>query len=519
MAYLEEVFRLSGVPTYTFVHPDRYDEIKVSVRTPGRCLVLEGPSGIGKTTTITKVLADLGWSGRVLSLSARKEPDLELINEIPVLDDIGTVLVDDFHRLDNSTKARLSDFMKVLADSEDPKSKLILIGINEAGQQLVKFAHDLGLRIDVFKLETNSDEQIEKLISLGEAALNIRVSNKTEIAHHAQGSFQIAQLLCHKLCVLDHLTETAATPKAITTSLNVAIEDVMSDLARQFKEAAVTFARGSKIRREGRAPYLHILHWLSETDEWSIDLSEAVNLHPDMKASVGQVIEKGYLEALLADPEKHEIPAPYFHYEPSTSVLSVEDPKLVFYLKNVIWRVFTRQVGYRADYFKGRYDFALSFAGANRGLAKTLYNLLSEREVSCFYDENEQHRILAQNIEDYLAPIYRSEARYVVVLQSPDYPKRIWTKFESDNFHERFGAGAIISIRYTTVEPGFFAEHDKYGGLVFDPSKDLKEQATEVADILCKRIIEDRQSAREAEAKESVASSGLEPILPGVDSA
>jgi len=124
-AYLEEVFRLSGVPTYTFVHPDRYDEIKVSVRTPGRCLVLEGPSGIGKTTTITKVLADLGWSGRVLSLSARKEPDLELINEIPVLDDIGTVLVDDFHRLDNSTKARLSDFMKVLADSEDPKSKLI----------------------------------------------------------------------------------------------------------------------------------------------------------------------------------------------------------------------------------------------------------------------------------------------------------------------------------------------------------------------------------------------------------
>src|SRR5271166_4156488 len=73
MAYLEEVFRLSGIPTYTFVQPDRYDEIKVSVRTPGRCLVLEGPSGIGKTTTITKVVADLGISAQVLSLSARKQ--------------------------------------------------------------------------------------------------------------------------------------------------------------------------------------------------------------------------------------------------------------------------------------------------------------------------------------------------------------------------------------------------------------------------------------------------------------
>ena len=44
----------------------------------------------------------------------------------------------------------------------------------------------------------------------------------------------------------------------------------MSDLGRQFKEVAVTFARGSKIRREGRAPYLHILRWLSEAEEWSL---------------------------------------------------------------------------------------------------------------------------------------------------------------------------------------------------------------------------------------------------------
>ncbi len=138
MPYLEEVFRLSGIPTYTFVHPDRYDEIKVSVRTPGRCLVLEGPSGIGKTTTITKVLADLGISAQVLSLSARKESDLEFIVELPNLGTLGTVIVDDFHRLNDATKARLSDFMKVLADSGNPSSKLILIGINKAGQQLVE---------------------------------------------------------------------------------------------------------------------------------------------------------------------------------------------------------------------------------------------------------------------------------------------------------------------------------------------------------------------------------------------
>ncbi len=199
MPNLEEVFRLSGIPTYTFVEPLRYAEVKVSIRTPGRCLVVEGPSGIGKTTTITRGLADLGLEDAVISLSARRPVDIEMISALPEMGDIGTVIVDDFHRLPDHVKARLSDFMKLLADTADDKSKLILIGINKAGNQLVKFAHDLGMRIDVFRLEANPIEKLEELISLGEAALEIDISEKQKIAQRAQGSFQIAQLLCHKI--------------------------------------------------------------------------------------------------------------------------------------------------------------------------------------------------------------------------------------------------------------------------------------------------------------------------------
>src|SRR5258708_6033785 len=178
MANLEEVFRLSGIPTYTFVQPDRYDEIKVSVRTPGRCLVMEGPSGIGKTTTITKVLADLNLAEHVMSLSARRSADVEFIEALPDMTDIGTVIIDDFHRLSDAVKARLSDFMKVLADSGSEASKLILIGINKAGQQLVKFAHDLGLRVDVFKMEANPVELIEGIVTKGEEALRVGIPDK-----------------------------------------------------------------------------------------------------------------------------------------------------------------------------------------------------------------------------------------------------------------------------------------------------------------------------------------------------
>lgn len=502
MAYLEEVFRLSGVPTITFVQPERYDEIKVSVRTPGRCLVIEGPSGIGKTTTITKVLTDLGIADNVTSLSARRPADVTLIDALPDMGDVGTVIVDDFHRLGDATKAKLSDFMKVLADASDESSKLILIGINKAGHQLVKFAHDLGLRIDVFRLEANPIELLENVITLGGEALNITIERKAEIAERAQGSFQLVQLLCHKLCVLDKVTETQEENRTVETSINVALEDVIFDLSRQFKDVAVTFARGSRLRKEGRAPYLHILRWLSESDEWSLDLGEAMAAHPEMKGSISQVLEKGWLQALLTDPEKAEILGPYFHFEQSTGILSVEDPKLIFYLKNIIWRVFTRQVGYKGSYFASRYDFALSFAGADREIALKIYETLTSREVSVFYDENEQHRIIAQNVEDYLAPIYRSEAGYVVVLQSPAYPTRIWTKFESDHFRERFGRNEVIPIRFTTVVPGFFTEDAKYGGVALDPNGDVDAQVAIIADVLCARLIEDRAESQVAEAEE-----------------
>jgi hypothetical protein len=504
MPNLEEVFRLSGVPTHTFVEPSAYHEILVSVRTPGRCLVIEGPSGIGKTTTITKVIEALG--GKAVNLSARQPEQLEYIKELPSLGDIGTVIVDDFHRLDDATKTSLSDFMKVLADRQDQKSKIIIIGINKSGQQLIQTAHDLSLRMDIFNIGSNPTEKILELIQKGEAALGVELPSRDKIAEMAQGSFQIAQLLCHKVCILDGVTETLAVKKTISSSVNVVNERVVEELGRTFKRATSTFAQGSKTRREGRAPYLHLLKWLSETDDGALDVREAIIRNPKLKGSVNQVIQKNYLRALLDDPTKKELLEPYFHFDDVSQILSVEDPKLMYYLKNLIWHVFSRSVGYSADYFKGRYDIALSFAGADRELALKIFNKLEEHEVEVFYDENEQHLIVAANVEDYLAPIYRSEADYVVPLMSREYPKRIWTKFESDNFRERFGMNAVIAVRFTDVEPGFFSSDAKYGGVPFYPDRPIEPQVDYIVATICKRLAEDREKARLAEAEEAKTS-------------
>jgi hypothetical protein len=191
MLRLEEVFKTGGIPTHTFVAPLEFSSLLVALRTPGRGVVVEGPSGIGKTTAVTRALNELQLKS-VTTLSARRQGDPDLIRELPGMRNFGTVLIDDFHRLPDAIRAEIADLMKLLADEEAEDRKIIVIGINKAGESLVRFAYDLNNRLDIIPLESNPDEKVTELIRLGEEALNIQLNIGAEIVDAAHGSFYIA---------------------------------------------------------------------------------------------------------------------------------------------------------------------------------------------------------------------------------------------------------------------------------------------------------------------------------------
>jgi len=490
--YLEDVFKTSGIPTYTFVKPPEYTKLLVALRTRGRGLVVEGPSGIGKTTCISKAIEELNLNNEVLILSARKIDDREYIKEIPRLgNNLGIIIIDDFHRLDQEVKRDLADFMKTLADEEVEDTKLILIGINKAGDTLIKFADDLNNRIDTIRFEVNPEDKVTELINKGEEALNIEFQEKEDIILHAKGSFHITQMLCKEGCIISEVIQNQEPKKIIDVSIEVIREKVLNELERTFFEPAKQFSTGTKLRREGRAPYLNMLKWLSESDDWTLQMDNAIAQHPEIKGSISQVVEKGFLENLInGNPQIQRV----IHFDTSSKILSIEDPKFLFYIRNIIWNKFSIKIGFLGNRFDSKYDFALSFAGANRDLAEEIFNQLLENEVEVFYDKNEQHRILAENIEDYLAPIYQSEAKYVVVLISNDYPKRIWTKFESEQFQKRFGENAVIPVWYSDTNQSHFDESRKYGGISFDVNRSVEEEADRIVKLLLRKLSDERIS-------------------------
>jgi len=494
--FLQDVFKKSGIPTYTFVRPTEYNKIIVSLRTHGRGLIIEGPSGIGKTTGIEKALEELGLNKNVCKLSARKKDDREFIQMLPSWKGIGTVIIDDFHVLTEDLKSTLADYMKVLADEERINDKLILIGINKAGDSLIKLASDLNNRVDTIKFERNPDSKIEELIQKGEEILKIEFNERPELITLSKGSFHIIQYLCNELCTYDGILENQEKKTSIKVSLSVIKEKVLDEFGRTFYNKARTFAIGSKLRREGRAPYLHLLYWLSLSDNWTIQIDDITRAYPELKISILQIVDKGYLETLIRNNEELK---DVIHYDSNSRILTIEDPKFIFYIQNILWSKFSKQVGYISILFKSKYDFALSFAGENRELAEKINSLLAERDIAIFYDKNEQHRILADNVEDYLAPIYSTEARFVIALLSTSYPKKIWTKFESDNFKQRFGEKAIIPIWFSDCVPGLFDESRKYGGITFEVGQDIDSQAKEIVNQLVKRLTEERMEEDKVE--------------------
>lgn len=478
---LQDVFVLSGTPDHTFVQPVEYARLLVALRTAGRSIVVEGPSGIGKTTAVNKAIVQAGLTSRVLSLSARKQDDVIMICDLPNQLPLGTVLIDDFHRLDVESKATLADLMKVLADEGAEHSKLIVLGIPNAGQSLISFGKDLANRIEIIPFEANPEFKLAELMTKGEDALNIKINIRDDIISAAQGSFYLTQMLAYETCVRANILETQQQTKITEESYESVKTQVMTTLSRSFHSTVISFSRGTKLKREGRAPYLHLLYWLSQSKNWSINADREADRHPEQKGSVTQVVTKGFLSDLIAGSEDIQ---KVLHFDATSNILVVQDPQFIFYIRNISWPHLSEEVGFLSIEFPARYDFALSFAGSDRAIAEALFEALTEMELEVFYDRNEQHRILAEDVEEYLAPIYASDASLVICILGPDYPNRIWTKFESLQFKQRFKPGEVIPIVLDTVQLGAFDKAAQVGYIEWNSHADFKQEVARVAELL-----------------------------------
>ena len=444
MTYLlEEVFRTEGVPEFTFVRPPNFGELLVDIRNPGKPVIVEGQSGTGKTTAVKKIIEESLPGAGFEYLSARRSKDipriLELANDAPK----GSYIVDDFHRLESATQSKIADIVKIAAEEygDDSHPKVVIIGINRVGSELIHLVHDIAKRCGIHRIAPASLETTTELVKKGEERLNVDFGDYNAVFQETRGDYWLTQLVCQSICLINKVTETQTACHTLNYTSGDIRTRVVQRLEHSYQEAVKEFCRGRRFRSTND-PYLKLLRCVAQQDGSIVDLTELANSNPDVRGSINNIKEKRLATLIESKP----ICDRYFYYNPETKVFAIEDPALFYYLKHLDWEQMRIACGFKAGEKEYPFDFAISFAGENRVLAKLIADQLDLLDCAVFYDEYFEANYLGKAWHKSFAEIFGVQSRFVVCLLDKYHVEKIWPTFERECFSPRVSEAAVIPI-------------------------------------------------------------------------
>jgi TIR domain len=339
---LWDVFLKSGVPQITFVEREDFGALKLSLAQPGRGVVIEGPSGIGKTTAVQKAVDYLKSKRYIASsdiqiLNARNLAERGKIETLPAWH-TSIVIVDDFHRLDLALSEKLVNHLKDLADKERPE-KLVIVGIPQTHQRLVDLSFDLATRIDIFTLGLVSNELILQMIEKGEKALNIEFDRKDEIVFASAGSLNVAQFLCFSICQNMEIISTQDQRRLVHGDVDGAVSYVKKVLSTKFDESINFLAT---LGGPGDSTGLLLLEELARSENGFLSLTILKNKNPTLARGIERFTEENWMDKLYQTIHK----AKYFlYFDQALNALVIDDPQLLFYLKQLQPSNLARHIG------------------------------------------------------------------------------------------------------------------------------------------------------------------------------
>ena len=349
---VSDVYTTVGFPKVTFVVPTAIPQLMHELRVRARVLIVEGPSGIGKSVATEYALKQLrnsgkqAWPQRWLR-AKKRETDLSEILNLPrcrVEDIVGHLVIDDFQMLTPEDRVRVGDFAKAFADSCRHDAKITLIGINRTRASLVDSVPDLGTRAVAVQLGRESDDKLIDMIGKGERALNVQFARRADFALCANGSFVIAQMLCENALLTSDIQETQRSLVSLDIPPSAVVRRVADQLKSQFHKCLQSFALLDGDYDGPRGAAIALLWHLGREPTGSISIA-------DVRPQLGRL--SGSLNVVLSriQDQRDREPSPLWRQlldcDPVSGQLALDDPKLGFYLWHLDWVRFGQVCGIR----------------------------------------------------------------------------------------------------------------------------------------------------------------------------
>jgi hypothetical protein len=441
---LEEVFKTEGLPAFTFVPPPNYNEILLDIRNPYKPVILEGQSGTGKTTCVRHILAELNPDNKPEYLTARNSVHVSRIEQIARDQAPGQFVIDDFHRLDPDLQSGLADVAKLSADlGADAKlPKLIIIGINQIGSNLIQLVPDIAKRTGVHRIEPGSNADINQLISIGSQALNVAIKGFEEIYAETRGDYWLTQQICSSICTAANVLQTQDDHRVISFTIDNVRHRVVEQLRASYYSSVKEFCRGQRFRPKND-PYFKLLRAVGQQQSSIVDLTEMANALPEVRGSINNIKERRLQVLIEGKPSV----ARYFYCNSESKTFAIEDPALFYFVKHLDWDQLRQDCGFRENSGEEfEFEIAISFAGENRALAAFVYESLTTVDVPVFYDEQYEANYLGKTWSKQFAEIFSTKSRYVLCILDKHYAAKIWPTFEKEQFTPRVATESVFPV-------------------------------------------------------------------------
>lgn len=456
---LENVFKTVGLPPYTYVKPAHYGEVRADISQPGKHLLIEGPSGVGKTCVAFKAFEELNWmQGTDYSYVSCRDPDAEdaIDKFFGTCQSGGTpspavIVIDDLHLLTVKRRAEIGAILKRMSDRAFERQfppKAVLVGIPTTGVSLLSDAYDLGPRLGSYLLERASDGEIEKLMGAGEVALNILFEDPEVLLAESAGNFWLAQYICNKVCATKEIYETTDNTEILTFDLLAIRQRLMTELAQRYMPAAKTFAKGKKWRPGGNKPYLEIFLAICKIPDSAFTFDRILNVVAERRRPGIKAVRQR-ISQMIFDLSKNIDLRKQVAFDPDSG-FSIEDPLFRYFLTNLDTDRLLSELGIESGILEtGRlysFDVGFSFAGEVRQLVEVVNEEMKNEDVVTFYDFDLQAFLLALDLEETLGRIYSGSCRYYLVFMDENYRQKVWTKYERDVMTKQGRKNHIVPV-------------------------------------------------------------------------